>query len=674
MANLKPSTNFDGWYAVWALTRGLLAAGWAYKGSGDATATGTKDTSGVFTADKWGVAGGVNLLATVQTGTSSDTMTANTDGTVTHVITGATFSATLSVGRYLTVTGAVNAKNNGTFRIVAYTSATTVKVFNPASTTETTSVTWSEQHGGATGTISTVSTGAATRTRAIFSVSAGTPFVAPTTSPVNRGSVGDRLTIIGGAVGANNGTYMITRVISTTSVEIDNAGALATGETNNGTLSWVQCSPTQQKQPASITGLVGPGAWICLQGPSTLKIPIGANVPSGAFIRGEKVTQTTSGATGTIVGCMTDTGTSLGHLVIEPRIPGTGGGVRGWTSGATDTVTGAVSGVTVTSANVTTVEFVRELVIWKDFSAQGSFVGHMWAQTVDASSESASRYSVLAAAAGVTNVIAPGGATATFPTAGSYVLYGTGSSNAAGTGGGSPYGVNFGNASGSGSAHILCATCIENTDEGADGSWTALQSTLAFSASGVPDTYAVMSFMRMDGSEDGDLDPYVHFISNGASNYTGSRTANIAVVSITGPGFINAYFMAVNSACLARGWRRRGFASADAWQQYQCASLFHTISTLASISSNIPPIGRVACHPNPNLPIREAIHVISTQSAQKQRKGYMRWWFWTEGGECNRLLFNGSYMQAGGYVSGGSSGGPLVVGPWDGVSIPVCGI
>lgn len=657
-----PSIVPDSFYGYWLLTRAMLAAGWKYKGSGDATAGGVKSTDGNWLGDKWGVGGGVNLNATVQSGQSSDAMTANNDGTVTHIITGGGFSATLSVGRYLTITNAVNASNNGTFRIVAYTSATTVKTFNPASTSETTVVQWAERHGGANGSITAAGTAGATPGRAIFSVSSGTPFVAPTAFPVNRGSVGDRLTVIGATTGANNGTYIITRVISSTSVEIDNASA--TTDAGNPTLSWAQCSPTQQSYPASINATtVGTGAWICLQGPSTMKIAIGTNVPSGAFRRGEMVTQTTSGATGTITGCITDA--AAGFLVIEPRLNGTGGGPRGWTTGGTDTVTGAVSGVTITSAATAPIEFVREFVIWKNTAVQG----HVFTQTVDNAAENGSRFSVLAAAAGVTNVLAPGGPTGTFPAAGSYVMFGTGGSNTVGTGQSNWY--NYTTTNFTGSIQIMCATCIENSSEGADGSWTLLGGV-----SGT-DNYIPSAFMRMDGAEDGDLDPYVSVAFNAATVYGAARTAlALASVYTTNPMLLLATAVCTATATHIRGWRRRGYGSTDAYQDFSLGCLTNLVTTNAVVSVNNTYPCKVANHPNPNIPIREALHVVSVGPAAgplKMRKGYFRWWFITEGGACNRLLFNGAYMQTCTPPTGAAAGGPIACGPWDGVSTPTNG-
>ena len=648
---------------VWKLTRALLAAGWKYKGSGDATAGGTKDTSGSFISDKWGVGGGVNLATNVQTGTTSDAMTANTDGTMTHVVTGATFTAS-SVGRFLTVSGAVTASNNGTFRIVAFTSSTTIKVYNPSQTSETTTVTWTEKSGGANGTISTAGTGAATVGRAIFTVGSGSPFVVPTASPVNRGSTGDRLTIIGGAVGANNGHFVITRVISTTAVEIENSAATSSGETNNGTLTWVQVSPTAQTQPGTLLFNVGTGAWINLQGPSTMKIPVGTNVPTGAFLKGEVVTQTGSGATGTILGVLTDTSGGLGYLVVEPRLNGTGTGPRGWNSATNDTVSAvaapAGSGATITTtANGTTVlaiEFVREIVLWKSTQT----AGHYYAQVVDQAVESASRYSVVAAAAGTTNVICPGGATGAFPTAGSFVVAGTGASNAVGTGAANWF-QNSANLATQGLAQIMCANCIETSAAGADGSFLILTGQPATN----PFAYAGNGFQRCEDQEDGDVDPYVYMAFGAASNYGGARTVYVTNSAAT-DWWAAGTLLAPVSYTPYRGWRRRGFATGDAYQDFQGAILGSHTSTVIVNNNTLTP-GRVANSFTTQF-VKEPLWIVSTQNLQKMRKGNLRWVFVTEGANGGQTLQNGTYFMASSNIAGAA-----MVGPWDGTSIPMNG-
>jgi len=736
----------DGFYAFWLLTRALLASGWKYKASGDGTSGGTKDTSGSILTEKWGVGGGVQLNTSLQSGTGPN-ITANTDGTATVTFGAASFTAG-SVGHFLVIAGCTNTSvspqpnsgNNGTFRIVTFTSATSIKIFNPGAVTENTATaTWNEKHGAGNGTISTAGTGGATTARAIFTISAGTPFVSPTTSPVNRGSVGDRLTITGATISANNGTFMITRVISSTSVEIDNPAATSVGETNNGTLSWTEMSPTTQTYPAGtvaissstnaspivvtmsanhnfLTGdtiiianhttntnangkwqifvtsptafqLVGStgngsggatgtamnlttssgmqlGAWENLQGPSMMKIPIGTNTPTGSFLRGERVTATTSGATGTLQGVLVDTSGGLGYLVIEPRLNGSGSGPRGWTSGSTDTITGASSGATITSSTAAPIEYVRELVIWKNNLSNG----HMWIQCVDQSGESASRFSTLATAVGVTNTVAPGGVAATFPAVGSWVLFGTANSGAAGTN--STQWHNVATPSEFGNVHILCATCIENSTEGADGSWTVLQGVPAATA----EYYIATTFQRMDGAEQGDVDPYVAWAPSGNNTLFGGATVTANTSNYTPPtgGMMQAGpsgtfgGLCSGSFTMARGWRRRGFSSGDAFQLFFMGVYGNDAGT-ALVSQNVASPARVSNNPNLTIQIREPIWVTSTLVAStptngQMRKGYYRWWFVTEGGASGKLHSNGTYIQ----VCSQVSQGPMVVGPWDG--------
>jgi len=651
--NQSAPTVSDGFFGIWKLTRALLAAGWKYKASGDATAAGTKDTTGSFINEKWGIGGGVNLTSTVQSATGSVVFTAATDGTVTLTFTGTAFTA-LSVGRMLTVSGAVNAVNNGTFRITTFTSGTSIKIFNSTATTETTSVTWAEKQGGSNGTISTAGTGAATVGRAIFAVSSGTPFVVPTTAPMSRGSVGDRLTIANGAIGANNGHFVITRVITSTSVEIENSAATSSGETNNGSLHWTQVSPTAQTEPNGITGTNGTGPWICLQGPSIMKIPIGTNVTTGTFLRGEKVTQTTSGATGTIIGVLTDASGGLGYLVVEPRLNGTGGGPRGWTSAGTDTVSAVAapvgSGATVTSTAGPPVEYVREMVWWKSTQA----AAHCWYQCVDQAGESASRFSVLATAGGVTNAIAPGGPAATFPTPGSFVVWGTANSGAVGTGASNLYNNNY--TANYGFVHAIAATCIENSTEGADGSFILMHGSPVTS----PGTYIGAMLQRCDNSEDGDVDPYVIHPGTAAANYNSSRTT-ADTTATTADWFRADTYFAVGSYTPIRGWRRRGFATGDAFQTFQGA-VTASLNTTSVALQNVASPCRIANSFQTNF-IREPLWVVSAQLGQKMRKGSLRWMFVTEGGVTNQTYATAAWIQA------GTGSAPLVVGPWDGQTV-----
>ncbi len=676
LANV-PSLSTDQFLGIWKLTRGMLAAGWKYRSSGDATASGVKDVAGAtstdetgFLLDKWGVGGGVQLNTSVQTGTGPN-ITANTDGTATITFSGSTFTAN-SVGRFLVLSGNANTGNNGNFRITTFNSATSIKVFTggQAVTENSASASWTERHGAANGTISTAGTNGATPGRAIFTVGTGQPFVTPTTTPaVARGSTGDRLTIIGGAVSANNGTFIITRVISPTSVEIANPSALATGETNNGTLSWAECSPTAQIYPTSITNATGNGAWWNAQGPSMMKIPVGTNTPTGIFQKGELVTQTISGAIGIIIGVLPDTSGGLGYLVIEPRVNGTGGGPRGWTTGGTDTIAAAAfpvgSGASITSANITPVEYVMETVFWKNTN----LLGHFYVQCVDQSAESTSRFSQIASTNGsVNNTIAPGGATNSFPTPGSWVSNGTANSNAASTGSNNWF--TFTSTSIAGNFHIICANCIATATASADGSFMSVMGTPAYGGF----TYIWMGLQRLDDNEDGDVNPYVSvgFPQSNADNYTGSRTSQVTSLGST----VADFFQFSSALGLAskytpyRGWRRRGFSSGDAFQEFQgMALMIHGNQSVPVLSQGY--ICRVANNPTPNpIAIREPLWAISGQSAQKMRKGTFRWIFLTEGGATNQTFASGTWVQLG--IANQQSPGTFV-GPWDGTSVPVNG-
>lgn len=660
--NYVPFANNEGFNFMWKLTRGLLAAGWKYKASGDATGA-AKETTGDFSKDRWGVGGGVNLVQVgAQTGTAP-VIGAPSNGN--SVVSGLSGFVANSVGRFLVITGAVNAGNNGTFRIVAQ-GGTTATIFNPSAVAESTptTATWTEKQGGAAASIAAAGTGGAIPGRAILTGLTG--MVTPTTAPVNRGSVGDRITIINAATGANNGTFMITRVISATSVEIDNSAA--TSDANNGSLIWVEASPLAQVYGTHLQGATGLGAWINLQGPSTMKIPVGTNTPTGTFVKGEVVNQTTTGAQGVITGLCLDTVGGLGYIVVEPRLNGTGAqatGARGWNASAnTDTVTGVVSGATITTPiSSTPVEYVREMVIWKNTAA----TGHTWQQCVDASGESASRYSTLAGTGSTTATVCPGGATGTFPTPGSWVSLGTGGSNAAGTGAANWFLSTQTTLLGNG--HIICTNCIEGSGVSMDGSWIAAVGTPNNSAA----SYIGTAFMRCDDGEEGDVDPYVTWmnpITTGtAYSMTGStRTTNTGNNTSTNNAdlFRVDTFIAQNNYSPYKGFRRRGFPTGDSYQEFQSYILGSGANGgTTALNSNPASPGHPAAQATTTQAIREAVWIVSTQSTQKMRKGNMRWLLATEGGVSNVTYVSGSWVQL-----GTSQNGPIVAGPWDGQTVP----
>jgi hypothetical protein len=484
-----------------------------------------------------------------------------------------------------------------------------------------------------------------------------TGFVAPSSS--SGGSVGHFLKITGATNAANNGTWLITKWISATSVQIENPNAI--GETTPGTATWTELSALLDTYPANITFNSGTGAWWNAQGPSVLKVPIGTAVPTG-YIRGENVTQTTSNATGELLGVLTDTATGNGYLVISPRLSGTGAGVRGWSN--TTVITGSTSGFTATPT-ATIIDYVREIVLWKNTSV----LGHIYFQVIDSVGEATTtpttgRFSTMAALATATATIAPGGATGGnpttngFPTVGSFVVQGQGGSGAASTN--SQSWMQNSATVGSGRYQLLCANMIEDSLISGDGTFTIVGGTPANAAT----SFIGYGFYRLDDQEDGDVDPFVWLseVTNGA--YTRNRTNNpLGTTNNNSDVFAQNQLSTTISYWM--GWKRRGFPTGDAWQEFQSGALGTYSGNTPLLNLNPTTADRVACS-FVTTAVREPIWIASLQSGSKMRKGTVRWLYATMGGNGTDTYDGKRWIQL-----SSNSNGPWVVGPADTVTVPV---
>lgn len=646
--------------------------------------------------DLWGVGGAVHLTNVSGGGSGSGTgvsIGAASATTGQAVITGVTsFSQNLSPGRFLTVTGSVTIttqgnstySNNGSFRILAVSAAgTSVTVYAPHLVAETTNSTLSvvEQYGGADGTIgafSTVTTGASYLLN----------FTTSTFNSFSAADVGRRITIFNATSLTNNNSFTIAQVISPNNVLLYNPSGVA-NDTPTGTIQWVEWDPLLETYPSYFVAAAAAGAWIVLQGPATLKIPIGSNVVTGTFIRGENVTQTTTGAQGELLGVVQDTAGGGGYLVIAPRVGGTGGQASpittwGWNNTAnTDTVTGSISAATVTTpASSTPIAYIREFVFWKNNAAQG----HIYYQCIDQNSatESATtpttgRFSTMAnTLTQVTPQICPGGSaggnptTNGFPTVGTLCFMGTGGSGAASTGS-----TQWCNATGGtgmtnpGRAHALCANNIEQQTVSADCTFTYLQS-------GNGTGYNAVSFQRCDNGEDGDVDPYVVTAFSGAYGLASggtipSRTVNSGNTGgwsgtdnmNTGPGWWNdGRFVEV-----FRGFRRRGlsndsfatFAGFLLWQQgYAQGAIWTSAGNPDEIATNLSATATMVREP---IWLSAGTGNSTNTIVGRMRKGTPRWCMLTMGVPANQTLDNLKWISA------SSVGAMFVFGPWDGVTV-----
>jgi hypothetical protein len=468
------------------------------------------------------------------------------------------------------------------------------------------------------------------------------------------GSSGNVLVITGALSPSNNGSFTIIKQLNTNSVLIANPSGVAL-DSNNGFIHW------QER--------------------------IGVN-----GIRGENITQSTTGAQGEVVGINFDFSIGVGYLVVFPRNNGSGGGPFGWDG--TNIITGSTSGAVWTPIAAPT-EFIREIVIWAGSASTRALTGYM--QCINASTENSSRFSILASSAGCTATIAPGGGGTgnTFPIPGSYVWMGAG---------GSKSDANFGMITTTGTmtnAQIMCADATFDLNRSADGSFTC--------AIGVPTTvgnggYIGFCFTRLDDQEDGDIDPYIFYNPSVAVLYSAASTNRLsltgAAVEYNGGATTGKSFNAgtgteagttdtnSTSSCnlsTFRGWKGRG-TSNDSFQTYQIGLLTNggglysaTSGTgVACMLQNTSDIDVVATATvlttvNTNsVYVGEPVWVVSAQSQSRIMKGSCRWLRCVMGGLITDTLGAGSgigfWYQL---CTGSSTVPPFVSGPWDGLTTPV---
>jgi len=699
--NSTLTTNTDIWSAQWRLTRGLKAAGWRYKASSDgysittiaaaSNATVLSQATTIALASN-GVAlptGTINVAATTGFSTSGTIFVVTGAGTQTVTYTGTTLNTftgctggtgTMSTGNAVTAATVIVASTtgfatSGTISVVTSTGTQTVSYLstNASQFLSCTGGTGTMTTGGSvffglketTGNPSNDKWGAGVQVGAQTATAAFTIGTPTTTAKSGRvtltgltdfatTSPGHLLTITGATNAANNGTWLITKFISATSIEIENPTAVA--ETTPGTATWTEKSSVTDVMPTSITGAFQVGAWWCAEGPSTMRIPIGNVVPTISFIRGENVTQTTTGATGELLGVLTDPDTSLGYIVVAPRVSGTGAAVRGWSS--SNIITGTYSGATVTPTG-TPLEFVREIVIWKNTIA----LGHAYFQIIDSVNEATTtsvqgRFSTMAALATCTANICPGGQsggnplTNGFPTTGTYTIVGTGGPGAVTTTSGNWIGTTT---TSYGVAQVMCANNIEDANISQDGSYILALGTPI----NAPTSFVGSAYQRCDDSEDGDIDPYVHMAQNNV-NYVSNRTA--ATASYASADTWNAGLTAIINFTPYRGWRRRGFSTNDTFQEFQGAMLGQ-YSTTSLLNLNSGTVDRVATAPV-NTAVREPLWIVSTQLNQKIRKGTCRWLYFVNSGGGTDTYDTKRWIQL------SSLGLALVAGPWDGITTP----
>ncbi|APR86762.1 hypothetical protein A7982_12111 [Minicystis rosea] len=373
------------------------------------------------------------------------------------------------------------------------------------------------------------------------------------------------------------------------------------------------------------------------------------SAPTGSFLRGETVTQATSGAEGEFLGYDFDSAGAQGHAVILPR---TG------TFDASHVITGSSSGATFTPSGLKT--FVMEIVFWK---TTNTTQGSIYLQRVSVEDESASRFSTLAqGAAGCTAAVAPGGGGTgnSFPTAGSYVGCGSQISNTI------THSNWFQTATNLGRAQITATNCAGSSGVSADGTFWILMGDVTTSTQA-----QFLSYMRMDSGEDADLDPFIWIRCSGV----GYNNANIRV-DATGISSLNSSTVFCGSAPSTvawRGWRRRGFSSNDGFVPLTVSGLayFGTSSATLPVTADNPSNPETVACAYTSKRVREQILVSSADNTKKIRKGYPRWMWILMGGTTFDTWDAKTKVCIVPALTSNPYTPSVIVGPYDGSSTPL---
>lgn len=389
--------------------------------------------------------------------------------------------------------------------------------------------------------------------------------------------------------------------------------------------------------------------WIVMRGPSTLKMMM--TTPPGSFVRGEQVSQASTGATGELLGVVWDSTLAVGWAIILPR---TG------TFNGSNVITGSISAATMTPT--VRKEFVREVMFNK--LSLSLTAGTVYYVCADLSAESASLFSTLATSAGATNIIAPGmgGTGNTFPSI-AMTIRGTGGSVA-----NTSYFASI-TSSMNNLANLICVNAQPSSGISADGSFYV---TLGTTASA--DAMHVWGYGRVDNHEPGDVDPYVWYVSTTVA----FTSTNVRVGPITS-GYTTTSWS--SDICQNNNLYFRGYAARDGYVSARDTVIgFYGNYNNTSTSQN-PGVMTGGNRPvvTQNVPalvppiVRDTIGLYSGDTTYNIRmfKGNLRWLAITSTGQ-RKSTYDGLKWLCFDPTSGSTTGaGAVMIGPWDGVTVPL---
>jgi hypothetical protein len=174
-------------------------------------------------------------------------------------------------------------------------------------------------------------------------------------------------------------------------------------------------------------------------------------------------------------------------------------------------------------------------------------------------------------------------------------------------------------------------------------------------------------YFRCDDTEDGDLDPFVFFhISSIAFNNGNARVDGTSGTSFNAGSWAGG--SSIFSSMIFKGWRRRGWATADAFMAYYAAHLVSSPGSSATslMGDNPSNPETVACSYTTKR-LRERVALTAQDNTAKGRKGTLRWW-WEVQGNTPFDTFDGKTKIV--VCANTGSVGCAVWGPYDGATTP----
>jgi hypothetical protein len=418
----------------------------------------------------------------------------------------------------------------------------------------------------------------------------------------------------------------------------------ATGTASND--KWGgNASPLLDSYPTALSSVA---AWWCASGPNVIKISI-TSAATGTFTRGESVTQTSSGATGELVGYVFDA-TNGGWVIIMPR---TG------TFDSTHVITGNSSGATVTSTGVKT--YTQEVVFCKDTSVLN---GNIYWIMADASAESSALFSTRVSVSAVTATVAPGqgGTSNTFPTQAICIL----------GEGGVTSGPSTWASTGTATAHCLVSAVNATPGSGvsADGTaWVMFSDTSEVNLQSI-----VLGIFRLDDTEQGDVAPFEWLCPTGSSFASYNRTTNAGLGTTVPWGSFGISSTYVFQGYIARGVGSGAGTVPDVANYHKVIVLHDSVTGSPYHVSNTTSQVRVQNHPATTKPLTEETISLyndsqtTTSALQQQLKGRIRWMRWCSIGNVFETTDNATWVC---WLAQVTNTNPAVfIGPWDGATQP----